>query len=735
MDSRADNTNGGDSMTARKVLVVGIALFMMLGAMSFVAGDQGRDSANADESPEPMAGSTPRTVLVEVFTATWCPPCTQADPALSRIADEYPHDEAVVLDWHPTSSLIGSPVTTPRAQYYGWGYLPTVTVDGGGKFPAGDLWTVGASSPDSAYDGYTLDITTRSSQNTYLKINVTTSLFSENVEVTARIEATDPVTDVNLFTYFVIYEDDLYANDGPTLNSYHRHVVRDYTIEPLSISNGEVKFSTKQFTMQPDWDPQRFGAAVFVQTDIVSGSWPYGSTTHVNRDVIQAAEQDFAHNEILLVNDMEDNLWDREEESFQKLLANIDLSFDTWNTRTMFDTGTNDYITRPTFDDMKDYSTVIWFTGSSLSTLDASERQNLSQFLDSTGNLFIIGENIGAELNVTDQAFLNGYLHANFSADNSGNSQVRGLGGDPISAPWAGSSLSISATSPDVINPIDNFADTTFTYFPAGTNASVRAQHDADSRVLYFGFNVFELEPLVGTASSFRSLLMYNSLMWLNPAPQGPVLTDVKFNPGYNDVNITWDRSPDDGIGADDVVRYEIYSSQDFSGPYAYLSGVPADGSATYSWLDVNADQELYTLFYKVFAHDGMTRTGIAETPVKFYQGVNAGTNLISMPLQPLDTSVPMALEMVNYDMVWAYEAFDTSDPWKSYSNAKPYYGDLTDLNNTMGFWVNTQTSSSLLMAGLVPVCTDVPLYVGWNLVSYPALSVEVVNNALSGIT
>jgi thiol-disulfide isomerase/thioredoxin len=117
-------------MAARKVLVVGLAIFMVLGTMSFVAGDEDIPVANADDKPEPKAGSTPRTVLLEEFTATWCPMCNTVAPAYSRIADEYPEKDVATLVWHTASSELGNMLTSIRSNYYGWYWLPTATVDG-----------------------------------------------------------------------------------------------------------------------------------------------------------------------------------------------------------------------------------------------------------------------------------------------------------------------------------------------------------------------------------------------------------------------------------------------------------------------------------------------------------------------------------------------------------------------------------------------------------------------------
>jgi len=56
---------------------------------------------------------------------------------------------------------------------------------------------------------------------------------------------------------------------------------------------------------------------------------------------------------------------------------------------------------------------------------------------------------------------------------------------------------------------------------------------------------------------------------------------------GTEDNKLTWDRSPDDGIGADDVSHYNIYRSDINGEPWNYINQVTADTSLSYAYIDV----------------------------------------------------------------------------------------------------------------------------------------------------
>ncbi len=112
------------------------------------------------------------------------------------------------------------------------------------------------------------------------------------------------------------------------------------------------------------------------------------------------------------------------------------------------------------------------------------------------------------------------------------------------------------------------------------------------------------------------------------------------------------------------------------------------------------------------------------------------GWNLLSFPLVPVDNRVECLFSSIsgNWDVVKCYDSNDPQDPWKTYRIGSSM-NDLARIDNTMGFWLHvTDSSSSLVIYGNVPVATDILLNAGWNLVGYPTLTfTETVANAFWG--
>ena len=121
-------------------------------------------------------------------------------------------------------------------------------------------------------------------------------------------------------------------------------------------------------------------------------------------------------------------------------------------------------------------------------------------------------------------------------------------------------------------------------------------------------------------------------------------------------------------------------------------------------------------------------------TPQTFSISLDAGWNLISIPLKQTDTSVENVLNSINgqYDVVKYYDSTDINSPWKTYRPGAPT-NSLFDIDHKMGFWIHMLSPETLMVQGLPLDSTDITLYAGWNLVSYPSMSSDIVSNTLIG--
>jgi hypothetical protein len=206
------------------------------------------------------------------------------------------------------------------------------------------------------------------------------------------------------------------------------------------------------------------------------------------------------------------------------------------NSGYLYDVGT------PTTD-LGPYKIVIWATDGS-TTITLAEEASLIAFLNSGGNLFINGEDIGYDLGTSaageSAGFYRDYLHADYIADDSNGVSMNGIAGDEISDGMSG--LSITGNYPSSINPYDGMASAIFTYNTAG-NAGIKVD-TGTYRLVYLACEYFE-----GTDSQAnKDLLMDRILNWLMPLPK---INDVEatnidthadgntYSPGSQDVKAT----------------------------------------------------------------------------------------------------------------------------------------------------------------------------------------------------
>ncbi len=191
------------------------------------------------------------------------------------------------------------------------------------------------------------------------------------------------------------------------------------------------------------------------------------------------------------------------------------------------------------------------------------------------------------------------------------------------------------------------------------------------------------------------------------------------------DITLNWS-----GSSSSDVMHYNIYKSStldgfDFTYPYALTSKT--------SWIDKGAgDGDLNNYYYIVRAVDEKlyNDTNMAKVG-KYVSSLNTGWNLISTPLEMSKTLIDEVLQTVNEtcEIAQYYNAQDDEDPWKD-----SITGDLTDINNTMAFWLYLNSSDYLITAGRIPNSTSINLHSGWNLVGYPSFTNRSLDEALSGI-
>lgn len=159
---------------------------------------------------------------------------------------------------------------------------------------------------------------------------------------------------------------------------------------------------------------------------------------------------------------------------------------------------------------------IIWFTGDALTnTLTLEDQDSLSSFLDSGGNLFLTGQNIGQDIG--DSLFYSDYLHSVFNLPTTNDHTIDGLPGDEIgddlSILTAGSPGAGNQISQDIISP-DSVADTVLMYSPLDCAA---IKYDSGTyKVVYFGFGFEGIASRPAQGYDFNWFVLKRVLHWFD---------------------------------------------------------------------------------------------------------------------------------------------------------------------------------------------------------------------------
>jgi len=118
---------------------------------------------------------------------------------------------------------------------------------------------------------------------------------------------------------------------------------------------------------------------------------------------------------------------------------------------------------------------------------------------------------------------------------------------------------------------------------------------------------------------------------------------------------------------------------------------------------------------------------------------LQAGWNLISLPLVPTNSSIEAVLSLLLKDglleSVWSYDA--ETDTWHSYAPGAP--PDLTTMTDGKGYFVNVTSYNVLIVHGTEqPPPPALPrayhVVPGWNLIGYKRLTASTVSDYLKGV-
>ena len=158
----------------------------------------------------------------------------------------------------------------------------------------------------------------------------------------------------------------------------------------------------------------------------------------------------------------------------------------------------------------------------------------------------------------------------------------------------------------------------------------------------------------------------------------------------------------------------------------AYFTNMLTSSSDFYLDCGGDGDEIIHKVDFKVGGSSAQTQYINLTTS-------NGGWNFVSSRLVPLAPTLPEFLASIagKYTLVQAY----VNGAWKSYQPG--YGGDLTQVDEKMGLWIQVSQNCVLSVLGNPPTSTSIHLSSandGWNLIAWPSDDTRDVATALAGI-
>ncbi|MBI5000191.1 MAG: hypothetical protein HZB92_01495 [Euryarchaeota archaeon] len=258
------------------------------------------------------------------------------------------------------------------------------------------------------------------------------------------------------------------------------------------------------------------------------------------------------------------------------------------------------------------------------------------------------------------------------------------------------------------------------------------------------GIQTVPLTSGVGSATFYFCFAVFGDSYQLDYWYVDNVLLYTTYNTTM-DNKLNWTKSVDDGAGANDVAKYNIYRAATSAGPWDNTSFLTSVAKGITNYTDLARGQyDGVNWWYVVRAEDNIGNIEMNTVAVPEQQPnatwanitvTTLGWNLISVPLVTASTGLPGALTdkvnggagLVQWDRIQAYAPATPANLWKQYYTGwGASLNDLSAVDHTIGVWVYVTTlgDGQICVGGsgyANSTNASIPLSAGWNMVGYPA--------------
>ncbi len=185
-----------------------------------------------------VTGGTQKKVFAEMFTATWCQYCPEAEAAIEEISQEY-GEEVFCIQYHP-GDFMETTISEKRLDHYGFEGYPTVYFNGNNK-------VIGGYTGVAAKYREKIDEELQKDDNAIIDLNY------ENNELTIKITPLQPSSEK--YTLYIVTYKDMEHKTQQYPNVAQDHITREITLESEKILKERIDIEE--------------GVVVFIQDEVV----------------------------------------------------------------------------------------------------------------------------------------------------------------------------------------------------------------------------------------------------------------------------------------------------------------------------------------------------------------------------------------------------------------------------------------------------------------------------------
>jgi thiol-disulfide isomerase/thioredoxin len=236
LDAAADSLRGFTSDAAEKAKALHLGLGGTEAALEAKLEKKLRELPYHPEEFVPSREWRGKTVLLELFTGSECPPCVGADLGFDGILEAYDPKYVAVLEYHlpiPGPDPMMNPASGKRQALYGINSAPTVVIDGESRqsYIGGGSRAVAGEK----FDFYASEIMTRVYEEPALTVKASAAFAGDSVRVDFSASEIPSGSGIHVA---LVQEEERYRGSNGLF--FHKMVVRD--IRTAAPGTGQVTF-------------------------------------------------------------------------------------------------------------------------------------------------------------------------------------------------------------------------------------------------------------------------------------------------------------------------------------------------------------------------------------------------------------------------------------------------------------------------------------------------------------